>query len=868
MQQAKKLNHKSIRQVRMHKHAQEIINPAQLNRSYHMCATSEGTVGLKAGHGISTVQFKSNNLFIEDIHIVQPRFANDFVSWKQLTTSHYTCGHLHFSPGGVMLRGVIALGKTKADAITYQVVGSYFPLVSHSGDTKLFAAPLAASNLRTFTTQITKQRYPVDPKTNQPTQDPSQLPEDAWQTGLTLALGYDTTTHQQIVQLGEGEDISTDAFYKAADKPNQAGLVIAADSDSGFLCAMYPDLYIDASITLTLLATDTFIGTVATLCSDDPKTPPTGVYFWKGTSPSPQFTAAATPALLTTADLLQDSSLSVEELAGLVPGTGTSQTDINTMANSLLVENMKWAISQRADEQGWLTTFYGENPPVLSSEQQALATQSLGWYQDTYAKAQLGWQIANYSGVNKPDTQLTDAQTLQLKYFLQTGLAQDKDFNIQQQGLYPQAYALSLTRIRDYIADGGEKWAQQLSDMYNNNLAIDVPYVKSTHDMSRVNQGATLLTVLQPSGELAKAYYQNFITNTLQNQVDVASYQDQDSLMQWLPKWLQELLNQASIDPSKIPDSGKLAIEQLKELLAESGNNMATVADEMATILANAPGSTIWAACKNADDAWATQYPKASAIGKMFFFVAFSYGLSMVISAFANWKNMKPEDQGKLVTATVALGLEAIQIAPEMLISVKDMSVDIFNKIKAWRNSPDAQKSINEMGESVDPNYLQAGIDETTKLFNAETKTIEGEGTLWEKFFASGFKVVLKAVGILVAAAVAAFSIYDLVQDIGSGQPIAKEILDGVMAATNIAVVVCLVVELAVTSVVANVLGVVFALVGAIISIIEMFVIKPANPLDDFMKNTVIPFVNGLPPQTQPPAATDSTSTTLQVAFA
>ena len=116
-----------------------------------------------------------------------------------------------------------------------------------------------------------------------------------------------------------------------------------------------------------------------------------------------------------------------------------------------------------------------------------------------------------------------------------------------------------------------------------------------------------------------------------------------------------------------------------------------------------------------------------------------------------------------------------------MLISVKDMSVDIFNKIKAWRNSPDAQKSINEMGESVDPNYLQEGIDETTKLFNAETKTIEGEGTLWEKVFGGPFKVVLKVVGILVAAAVAAFSVYDLVQDIRSGQPITKTVLDGVM---------------------------------------------------------------------------------------
>ena len=109
---------------------------------------------------------------------------------------------------------------------------------------------------------------------------------------------------------------------------------------------------------------------------------------------------------------------------------------------------------------------------------------------------------------------------------------------------------------------------------------------------------------------------------------------------------------------------------------------------------------------------------------------------------------------------------------------------------------------------------------------------------------------------------------YDVVQDVRSGQPITQIVLDAVIAATNIAIVVCLVVELAVTSVVASVLGVVFALVGVIIYLIEMCVIKPADPLDDFMKNTVLPFVDGLPPQTLPPAATDNTSTTLQVVFA
>lgn len=538
------------------------------------------------------------------------------------------------------------------------------------------------------------------------------------------------------------------------------------------------------------------------------------------------------------------------------------------MANSLLVENMKWAIAQSSDEKGWLTTFYGENPPVLPTNQQTLANQSLKWYQDKYAKAQLGWQIANYSGTNKPDTQLSDAQKLQLKYYLQTGLAQDKDFNIQQQGLYPQAYVLALPRIQAYIADGSEKWAEQLNTMYVNNLAIDVPYAINNRDMSRVNQGATLLTVLQPSGDLAKSYYQNFITATLQSQVDTASFKDKDSLMQWLPDWLQQFLNQASIDPSKIPDSGKLPIEQLKELLAQKGGDMATVTDELATVLANAPGSTIWQACSNADAAWATEYPKLSAIGKMFFFTAFSYGLSMIISAFANWKDMDDEKRGKLVTATVALGLEALQIVPEMLISLKDMSSAMFNKIKAWRNSPATQANINDVGKNVDPNYLQEGMDETSKLFNAETKTIEGEGTLWQKLFTGTFKVVLKVVGLLVAATVAAFSIYDLVQDIRSGQPIAKTVLDAVMAAANVIVVVCLIVELAVSSVVANVLGAVFAIVGAIISIIEMFVIKPANPLEEFMKSTVVPFVNGLPPQTPPPSETTSNSTTTQVVFA
>ncbi|MBW4464907.1 MAG: hypothetical protein KME07_05640 [Pegethrix bostrychoides GSE-TBD4-15B] len=838
----------SIRQVRLYKQADTIIKPAQLNRSYHVCIKSENTKRLGAEQNVHTIQFQNGSLFIDQIHIARPRFANDFVSWRQLTQSHYSCGHLRFLSGGVMLQGLVSLGTTGADAVPYSVVASYFPLVSDTVEGGRSTS--AVGTLRTFTTQITKQRYAIDPVTKQPIQDPSLLPDNAWQPGLSLRLGYDVSKGTSIVQLGN-EDISIHASYKPASQPDQTKLVIAPDLGCDSLCARYSDVYVGASITLTLDNHASFSGTVANTCaeSDDSSS---GVYFWRGTSPALAIAAAVRPTFLSKANLLQDTSLTVDELAGLLPGTATPQTDINTTANSMLIENMKWAICQRSDEKDWLKLFYGdqEAPPVLSQERVTLINKNLSWYQDTYAKAQFGWQAANYGGTNQPATQLTHYQALQLRYFLQTGIAQDSNFVSQQQGLYPEAYAESFPRIRAYLADGGEKWANELmNQIYLPNLGLEVASVKLTNDMSSVNAFCTLLTVLQPSGELAKQYYTNFLTATLQSNVDAVSFQDSTTLMQWLPLWLEQFLIQAVNLPETIPDAAKLAIAQLNEMMGQMGGNATKVAQEIVPILVNSPGSTIWDVCKGAEEAWATKFPKLSAIGRVFFFAAFGYGLSMIVQAFGNWKNLSDEDRAKLVVATVGFGVDGLLIVPEMLISIKDMGTDILNKINVWRYSSKTQEGIDQIGKAIDENYLENGLDETSKLFNAETKAIEAEGSLWEKLFGDVLKPVLKVAGVVVAAIVAAFSVYDLIQDVKSGQPITKIALDAVIAATNIAVVICTVVEIALASTVASVLGVVFALIGIIISIIEQCVIKPADPLDDFMKNVVVPFVDALPPQ-------------------
>ena len=87
-----------------------------------------------------------------------------------------------------------------------------------------------------------------------------------------------------------------------------------------------------------------------------------------------------------------------------------------------------------------------------------------------------------------------------------------------------------------------------------------------------------------------------------------------------------------------------------------------------------------------------------------------------------------------------------------------------------------------------------------------------------------------------------------------SGQPVSKIVVDGIMAAANIGMTVCLVLDLVVATTVFAMAAAVFAVIGIIVAIIAMFVVKPKNPLDEFMTDTVIPFIDGLPPQTAPPS--------------
>jgi len=230
-----------------------------------------------------------------------------------------------------------------------------------------------------------------------------------------------------------------------------------------------------------------------------------------------------------------------------------------------------------------------------------------------------------------------------------------------------------------------------------------------------------------------------------------------------------------------------------------------------------------------------------------------------VVKAFQNWRSLKPEDKAKAILTTVQLGLSAIDVVPAFLKGIKEMGLKGWNQFQEWRSGTAANDQVGDLNslEDVDADWVRVGADETSPLFNAAEGEVKTTGTLWESIFEGAGKVV-GVIGVAVSAAFAVLTTVDFVKDILSGQPVSKIVLDGVMAAANIGLTVCLVLDMVVAATVFAMAAAVLAVIGIIVAIIEMFVVKPKNPLDEFMSDTVIPFIDGLPPQTAPPSPTGS----------
>ena len=817
------------------------LDPAALRQSYtcHVYHVDDGE--FRQGHGVSVIQLDEGALRVDDWPILEPAITHEHVSWQQQTADRFSSGLLSFDKGHTELHGLVYVGSTKQDAVAHHLVASTIKEVEYN-------------------TRITAQRQPAGTT-------PDKVPASGWTTGLALTVGYQQqpgqAAPQPVVEL-DGQDI-TDMTSWTID-PKTQHTVLLLNLDGTVVCDFAPGLYLNASAAFDqLVPVPTMSGVITATCADPSGQ---GSYLWTGSipaapAPTPAARMLAAPApVVSAADLVSDTSLSVAELITIVPDSSVSD-----QANQMIVKNMKWAFSQSTSESGWLSGFFGEQPPVLNADQQALVSKSMSWYQNDFGKAYLSSSFSDYAGPNAPSVKLSDAQKLKLSDYLKTGMAKDPDFSIQQNGVYLDAFITAKPRLQAYLGDGGGKWAQQLYDVITApaQLILMVNRIWGAAGqpgtLQPANNFATLLSALQGTdGPLAGQYMHQVMAATLSSSAHQTTWTDTATVMEWLPDFLQTLLTQIDTD-GKTPDDAKILAQQIKELQAELGGSLNDVAMELAALVINANGSNILQKTQNAQTALLQKWPKLTGLANGLFFMAWCGGIFMVIKAFQNWKSLKPEDKAKAILTTVQLGLSAIDIVPTFLKGIKEMGLKGWNKFQEWRAGSQANDDVADINSSVDEigeDWVKVGADEATPLFDAATSEVKTTGTLWESIFEGAGKIV-GVLGIAVSAAFAVLSTIDFVKDIMSGQPIGKTVVDGIMAAANIGMTVCLVLDLVVATTVFAMAAAVFAVIGLIVAIIAMFVIKPANPLDTFMNETVIPFIDGLPAQTPPPAPGGST---------
>jgi len=810
------------------------VSPARLSRPYYVYVYSEPG-GFRPGGPVGVIELRAGLLFVDGRRVAAPRFGPRAVSWSEhLPGGGHTSGRLSFSLSGVECSGTITVGGAAGDlaAASYDLFATTVPSCSYD-------------------TQITTARQPAG------TQE-SSVGADGWADGLELVIGYQQQPGQPLptaqASLG-GQDVSDYIGLSiAGDDALQITLTLFTAADE--LCTFDDEFYLSGSIVFSTFG-DSFSGQVTGTCQDRTGQ---GAYVWKG-SVAAQTDLPALPAAHarrapgTDADAAAAGAgevlpLSVGELMTLVPDKAVSQ-----LTNEMLVENMKWAIAQSSSEAPWLGEFFGEQPPVLRPSQEAIARQGLDWYQKDFAIAYLTGALNSLKGEGAPSVKLDAQQKAKLDYYLRHGLGLDSAYNTQMGQLHSAAYLETVRRLHDYIADGGEKWAARLYDALTSNaqLTLLLNRVKAEHDMSSMNEFASLLAALDPSGGYAKRYAQAVIARVLLDATIRTKVTDKDLTMTWLPDALEAFAKKYA----GAGGEGASLAQAVSDAAAQVGG-FTGLASQFADFLIAASGADIHAQSGAARDAFAARFPNLTRAADVLFFVSWVGGVFNVVASFVNWKAESPTQRASLITSCVDLVARAADRVINLLKG--QLTLDDWNELDRWASSDVALEDFSEINRAAlggeDEDWVRVGLEESADLFDAETKTVVTAGTRWAQIYENASKVVA-VVGIATSAVFAVLSTIDFINDIKSGKPVSQQALDGILMVSNAVTTVCLVLDLALGLAVFALAAAVFAIIGLVVSIILLFMPKPKQepPSTRFMTDHGIPFVNSLPP---PPASADA----------
>jgi hypothetical protein len=792
----------------------------KLNYSYDMAVFHEASKMDLAMPRLNRLVLSKGKVWLDGKPIVHPTFHDQSISWSQQLCDNYSAGTIHFSPDGMAFMGTIHEGKSSEDSTPSYLSGVTPPTV--------------------FETTMTNKDQDIP--------------------GLELTIGYKLSKTggfpEPIRTIGTSanrQDIASFSSMKVNPENHQLMIAMEYNQDvamAGYeiFGALWPACF---SLELTWDGTG-FQGTLQKYDATHPGEPLKEEWVWKGTSRQhSQLSQQHTMAWLqkSPVQVLKTTtpSKSVADLMTISPD------GVRDLANTMLMENMRYAMPKE-----WLHDLLGSEQPTLSQNRINQLNENKDFYAKKLAPAYLTWGLANTD--NKAITvKLSAEQKNKLKYYFHNGLANEKGYNIQSNSLFLDAFIESSPKLQQYINDPVNDWGQKLYEALTTDAQINqvVSIIIANQSMEIPNRYSTLIACFPNKSNLAVDYNKQIMSALMMKISNNYNADDKDQIMDWLPDFIQQFITTYEHQPSNPDEQQEMARwEQAQELqeAAEQMGGVIKLADAMASVISTAGGATFYSKSSNAQEEWLRNYPKFGKVASFIRVGVLAGGIFSVVTGFMDWQNLKPKDKAGLIITTVDLAGNLILAVPD-IIKVGDISLNGIAKVSRWLSSTSVGRMLSTGLDRVAralpeaPDWLVRLGTRMGEFFDSARRIIVDTAEYLSTFF-RGFARFMQFFGVAVAGAFAVISTITFFEDLKNGAPGLQTAFDGIIAVAGIAETVCLVLDLVVlTTTVFAVAAAVFAVIGLIFVVVELFLPhpKPESPMDKFLKETGIPFVDKLP---------------------
>ncbi len=824
------------------------------SRNYNILVIDEKTELHQENKDLTQLSLREGKLILNNQLIHHPKIRGNELNWCQRTKRSFTGGSIHFAPNWSTFAGMITIGEDQKSAKTYSVSGTIRPSVYTS------------------------------------TLQDNKISGSASQPGLSLRLSYiATTSFANITAIIECKDqknnwqpiLNTDIAYIGmgiSEKGKNLTLNFANQIKSQLsLCyetfgSIWP---FDGQIEFAWDG-DSFSGENILLFDQKSGTVRTDTYTMSGKID------ITPPTILLSENLQSDSSLeltslSLFELISLIPDSKT----VGETSNTMLVENMKWAIGDMGN--GWLSDFFGQIRPDISLIRQKLVSQDLDFYQNKFAMAYLGFGIGQMTGPGAPSVSLSPEEQKKIKYFMTHGLAKEKAYTVQSIGIASDAFLAVAPGINAYLADNGEKWAEEVYKMITTNQKVNLMAAELSQDpvkgLEQMKQYAGLLSVLDPNSTKAQDYLKRMVSAGMFNYMDSMPLTDKDLLPTWVSDFISGFIkkyinatggDQTTIRMKQLAQDLQDAIKTVGQQLTLATYVFQAISTIMKTIgpLQNFLDDTvIGGIIDNFTENHPTIAKIIKGIGPLMRMGCVIMAVFSLQVGFTNWKDIPDDQRAK----TVFLTLQCLEPVMDLLLQVGKLGKAGIIKIMNCLKTPEAASIIalgpdeaKRMNDSI-ARAGEAGAEDAGIII-AEGGEIEiKEGSLMARLMSKGVaKLAFRCLGAALSVAFAGLATYTFAKDIINGAPIDQQAMDGIIAAATVGSALCevMLIFIPVETVLgglASVAGPVLALVGLIVMLVEFFKPqpKPESPTDKFMDG----FRVFLASQDNPPA--DSKNLTL-----